>query len=174
MLISLAAKKGKFDKELSSPEKSPDTSKDEIKSADTPEFGNKPGDHSPQDNVSVGGKDKSGNDPMLKRRSSVSSAQSPLSRPKNTYTQVDDFPRLIEQMKGTLATQILDGVIDFTALMRKLMQIVFAAVITQSVDKNPNDKSIGNEELAALIQHSLDLLLPCVMWQPGLLLKEIY
>ena len=51
MLISLAAKKGKFDKELSSPErspeKSPDTSKDEIKSADTPEFGNKPGDHSP-------------------------------------------------------------------------------------------------------------------------------
>ena len=77
-------------------------------------------------------------------------------------------------MKGTLATQILDGVIDFTALMRKLMQIVFAAVITQSVDKNPDDKSIGNEELAALIQHSLDLLLPCVMWQPGLLLKEIY
>jgi hypothetical protein len=28
--------------------------------------------------------------------------------------------------------------------------------------------------MAALIQHSLDLLLPCVIWQPGLLLKEIY
>jgi hypothetical protein len=63
MLISLAAKKGgRFDKELSSPEKSPDNSKDEIKSADTPEFGNKPGDHSPSDNISV---NKSGAEPRL-------------------------------------------------------------------------------------------------------------
>ena len=69
-----------------------------------------------------------------------------------------------------LAAHILDGVVDFTALMRKLMQIVFAAVITQSVEKTSGEKSIGTDELSALIQHSLDLLLPCVMWQPGLLL----
>ena len=125
MLISLAAKKGgKFDKEFSSPERSPETSKDEIKSVDTPEFGNKPGDHSPSDNVSVGGShNKSGAEARLQRRGSTSSIQSnTVSRPKNTYTQVDDFPRLVEQMKQSgLASQILDGVIDFTALMRKLM-----------------------------------------------------
>ena len=39
-----------------------------------------------------------------------------------------------------LAAHILDGVVDFTALMRKLMQIVFAAVITQSVEKTSGEK----------------------------------
>ena len=43
-------------------------------------------------------------------------------RPKNTYTQVDDFPRLVEQMKQNgIAQLLLDQVIDFSELMRKLL-----------------------------------------------------
>ena len=53
-------------------------------------------------------------------------------RPKNTYTQVDDFPRLVEQMKQSgIAEMLLDQVIDFNALMRKLLQIIYAAVVYQ-------------------------------------------
>lgn len=53
-------------------------------------------------------------------------------RPKNTYTQVDDFPRLVEQMKQSgIAQTLLDQVIDFSELMRKLLQIIYAAVIYQ-------------------------------------------
>jgi hypothetical protein len=29
-------------------------------------------------------------------------------------------------------------------------------------------------EISSLVQNSLDLLLPCVVWKPSLLLKEIY
>ena len=43
-------------------------------------------------------------------------------RPKTTYTQVDDFPRLVEQMKQSgIARLLLDQVIDFQELMRKLL-----------------------------------------------------
>lgn len=31
-----------------------------------------------------------------------------------------------------------------------------------------------NEALSELLQHALDLMLPCLIWQPELLLKEIY
>ena len=31
-----------------------------------------------------------------------------------------------------------------------------------------------NEALAELLQHALDLMLPCLIWQPELLLREIY
>ena len=73
LLFSLAAKKsGRGDGEL--PERSPDTSKDEEKSVDTPKFGDKPGEHSPPDNASAGGsQSKSGQSQTLQRRGSSTS-----------------------------------------------------------------------------------------------------
>jgi len=77
-----------------------------------------------------------------------------------------------------LATLLLDQVVDFNDLVRKLLQIVYSAVMFWD---NPNNSSASagtkdhqaNEELAELLQHALDLLLPCVVWQPAMLLKEI-
>ena len=43
---------------------------------------------------------------------------------------MDDFPRLVEQIKQNgLAQMLLDQVIDFSELMRKLLQIIYSAVI---------------------------------------------
>lgn len=48
----------------------------------------------------------------------------------NTFTQVDDFPRLVEQMKSTnIATFLIEKVVDFTALVRKLLAIIHSAVV---------------------------------------------
>lgn len=111
-------------------------------------------------------------------------------RPKNTYTQVDDFPRLVEQMKSNgIAQLLLDQVIDFQGLMRKLLHIIYTAVIHQeeesgkaaaeAANKSASDAATSfehqaNEALSELLQHALDLMLPCLIWQPELLLKEIY
>ena len=54
LLFSLAKKQsGRGDSDI--PERSPDTSKDEEKSVDTPKFGDKKGEHSPPDHISAGG-----------------------------------------------------------------------------------------------------------------------
>ena len=70
--------------------------------------------------------------------------------------------------------------------MRKLLQIIYTAVIYQeeSASKSTNQKTsateaisfehTANEALSELLQHALDLMLPCLIWQPDLLLKEIY
>ena len=55
-------------------EKSSDSSKDEVKSVDTPKFGEKLGDHSPPDNISgTGSHSIQGQGPMLQRRNSTTS-----------------------------------------------------------------------------------------------------
>merc|ERR1719253_988792 len=119
LLSSLSAKQGgRTDGEIQA--KSSDTSRDEEKSCDTPKFGEKPGDHSPPDNVSATGSQNKSTSPALQRRNSTTSTDA--QRPKNTYTQVDNFLRLVDQMKQSgHATQILDGVVDFTQLMRQLL-----------------------------------------------------
>ena len=105
-------------------------------------------------------------------------------RPKNTYTQVDDFPKLVEQMKQNgIAQQLLDNVIDFSELMRKLLQIIYTSVLYQEEAGSKLQaqqaeagslEHTTNEALSELLQHALDLMLPCLIWQPELLLKEIY
>ena len=70
----MAAKQsGRGDAEF--PAKSPDTSRDEEKSCDTPKFGEKPGDHSPPDNVSAAGSQNKSGQPTLQRQNSMSSSE---------------------------------------------------------------------------------------------------
>ena len=68
-------------------------------------------------------------------------------QPKNTYTQVDDFPRLVEQMKQNgIAQLLLDQVIDFSELMRKLLQIIYTAVIYQEETASKQQAEAGSLE----------------------------
>lgn len=45
------------------------------------------------------------------------------------YTQVDDFPRLVEQINGPIAQNLIDKVINFNGLIAKLLQIIYKAVM---------------------------------------------
>ena len=45
------------------------------------------------------------------------------------YTQVDDFPRLVDQIKGPIAQNLLDNVVNFNGLISKLLQITFKAIM---------------------------------------------
>lgn len=48
----------------------------------------------------------------------------------NNFTQVDDFPRLVDQMRdGGLATMLIYDVVNFNELIRKLLQIVYSTVM---------------------------------------------
>ena len=66
-------------------------------------------------------------------------------------------------MNGGFAKNLLDKVINFNALISKLLYIIQKS--TQVCD---------SKEVSSLVQNSLDLLLPCVVWKPNQLLKEIY
>jgi hypothetical protein len=79
------------------------------------------------------------------------------------YTQVDDFPRLVEQMSNGIAANLLENVINFNGLISKLLYIIYKAVMFSD-----------SSDVSQLVQNSLDLLLPCVVWKPNQLLKEIY
>jgi len=47
---------------------------------------------------------------------------------QNKQVQVDDFPKLIEQMtKNGIAKNILDNVVDFSSFIHRLLQILFVA-----------------------------------------------
>jgi hypothetical protein len=55
-------------------------------------------------------------------------------------------------------------VVNFNGLVSKLLHLIYKAVLfCDSADV-----------VASLVQNSLDLLLPCIVWRPQLLLKEIY
>jgi hypothetical protein len=45
------------------------------------------------------------------------------------YTQVDDFPRLVEQISGNIAQNLLFKVVNFNGLISKLLQIIYKAVM---------------------------------------------
>lgn len=68
--------------------------------------------------------------PVSSNTSIKENNQQPDEKVRPTLTQVDDFPRLVEQMKhGSLAVLLLEQVIDFTVLTRKLLQIVYSVVM---------------------------------------------
>ncbi|CDW85633.1 ubiquitin carboxyl-terminal hydrolase family protein [Stylonychia lemnae] len=93
-------------------------------------------------------------------------SQQTFTKPNNDnqlYIQVDDFPRLVDQMSNGIAKNLLEKVINFNDLISKLLYLIHKS--TQFSDSN---------EASSLVQNCLDLLLPCVVWKPNQLLKEIY
>ncbi len=89
----------------------------------TPKFGS--------DQGGGGAKTPTSEKPPAVDRSNAS-IRSLNARPKGAYTQVDDFPRLVDQMKSSgIAQMFLDQVIDFSELMRKLLQVIYTAVMCQ-------------------------------------------
>ena len=79
------------------------------------------------------------------------------------YTQVDDFPRLVEQISGSIAQNLLFKIVNFNGLTSKILSIIYKAVMF-----------CDSPEVSSLVQNCLDLLLPCIVWRPNQLLKEIY
>ena len=67
-------------------------------------------------------------------------------------------------MSGGIAKNLLEKVVNFNGLISKLLLIIHKS--TQFCD--------STTEISQLVQNSLDLLLPCVVWKPNQLLKEIY
>lgn len=98
---------------------------------------------------------------------------------------MDDFPKLIEQMshKG-LAKNILENVVDFASLNKKLLMIVHTATcifknVGASVKKDDKlplkDKNTNiHETVPLLVQNCLDLLLPCLLWDPSINMDQLY
>lgn len=66
-------------------------------------------------------------------------------------------------MNTGLAQNILDKIVNFNELISKLLNIIYKSVMF-----------CDSADASQLVQNSLDLLLPCVVWRPNLLLKEIY
>lgn len=66
-------------------------------------------------------------------------------------------------MQGEIAQSMLEGVVNFNELISKLLNIIYKAVMF-----------CDSTDVSQLVQNSLDLLLPCVVWRPNQLLKEIY
>jgi len=100
---------------------------------------------------------------------------------RSTSTQVDDFPKLIEQMSQRgIAKSILANV-DFGSFVRKLLQIVQTSTcvfsnldLTDATSASPgvsaqerqDQSSLRQDSVPLLVQNSLDLLLPCLLWDP--------
>jgi hypothetical protein len=66
--------------------------------------------------------------------------------------------------QGDLACKLLEQVVDFEDLISKLLQIVYSTILHWGGDNASSD-------FAELLQHSMDLVLPCVVWKPDLLLR---
>mmetsp|Transcript_22808 Transcript_22808/g.22029 ORF Transcript_22808/g.22029 Transcript_22808/m.22029 type:complete len:133 (-) Transcript_22808:1665-2063(-) len=66
-------------------------------------------------------------------------------------------------MSQQLVGNLLENVINFNELIQKLLHIIYKAVMF-----------CDSQDVSHLIQNSLDLLLPCVVWNPEKLLEEIY
>jgi hypothetical protein len=104
---------------------------------------------------------------------------------QNINTQVDDFPKLIEQMsqKG-IAKNILDNVVDFASLIKKLLVIVETSTCifknlkdlpVENKQSSKQDKATSNQDpVPLLVQNCLDLLLPCILWEPTQLMEQLY
>ena len=84
-------------------------------------------------------------------------SQEPPSETKQTMnlnSLVDDFQKLIEQMRQkSIGKDLLEKVIDFSCLIKKLLQVTLTAVCISKHD----------EPLTLLVQNCLDLLMPCIL-----------
>jgi hypothetical protein len=104
--------------------------------------------------------------------------------------QVDDFPKLIEQMRQkAIAVNLLDNVVDFASLIQKLLVITHTALCVFRDTKDPTYKaepiksvlagsrqqgSESQDPIPPLVQNCMDLLLPCILWEPRVLMKHLY
>lgn len=104
-------------------------------------------------------------------------------------TQVDDFPKLIEQMSQKGIAKTILASVDFGSFVRKLLQIVQASTCVFSkldlseeapaaqggpAQAKPDQGNLQQDSVPLLVQNSLDLLLPCLLWDPQVLMSQLY
>jgi fatty-acid desaturase len=80
-----------------------------------------------------------------------------------------------------IANNILENVVDFASLIQKLLLIVqtstcvFNSLQHVSGEQKYNikqDKNTSNQDpVPLLVQNCLDLLLPCILWEPNELME---
>jgi hypothetical protein len=80
-----------------------------------------------------------------------------------------------------IANNILENVVDFASLIQKLLLIVqtstcvFNSLKHVSSEQKYNikqDKNTSNQDpVPLLVQNCLDLLLPCILWEPNELME---
>jgi len=78
---------------------------------------------------------------------------------------------------ANIATGLIDKVVDFQELVKKLLHVVLFAVLhwpDETATQPMPSESDQSEQLSHLVQLAVDLILPCVVWQPDLLLKEVH
>jgi hypothetical protein len=107
----------------------------------------------------------------------------------STNAQVDDFPKLLEQMRQRGIAKTILSSVDFGSFVRKLLQIVQASTcVFSKLNLNesaapaqqptalgkPDQSSGGEDSVPQLVQNSLDLLLPCLLWDPQILMGQLY
>ena len=80
-------------------------------------------------------------------------------------SQVDDFHKLIEQLKGPIASELLAKV-DFRDLVHKILALVHRAVTLEEM--------AGDKDMRRLVETALDLLLPCVIAKSDELVPVLY
>jgi hypothetical protein len=76
--------------------------------------------------------------------------------------------KLVDQMKAEgRAANVLEHVVDFQDLISKLLHIVYSIVVHWGGEN-------ASQDFTELFQHCMDLILPCVVWKPELLLRQLY
>jgi hypothetical protein len=58
-------------------------------------------------------------------------------------------------------------VVDFQDLIGKLLHMTYSTIVHWGGDE-------ASKDFSDLLQHSMDLMLPCIVWKPFLLYSEVF